>query len=124
MISTNAAKIMGLYPRKGALAVGSDADIVLLETGIEKTIRAADLHETDYTPWEGHVVTAWPAATILRGAVVVEGGAFHGDLKDGAVPEAQGGRRDAQPAGGVVLRVHLRPLLRGRQMTTDVHAGK
>jgi dihydropyrimidinase len=84
MISTNAAKIMGLYPRKGALAVGSDADIVLLETGIAKTIRAADLHETDYTPWEGHRVTAWPAATILRGRVVMEGGAFHGDLKDGS----------------------------------------
>jgi dihydropyrimidinase len=84
MISTNAAKIMGLYPRKGALAVGSDADIVLLETGIAKTIRAADLHETDYTPWEGHQVTAWPAATILRGRVVMEGGAFHGDLKDGS----------------------------------------
>ena len=75
MVSTNAAKIMGLYPRKGALAVGSDADIVLLETGIEKTIRAADLHETDYTPWEGHVVTAWPAMTILRGKIVVEDGA-------------------------------------------------
>jgi dihydropyrimidinase len=83
MVSTNAAKIMGLYPRKGALAVGSDADIVVLDTGLEKTIRAADLHETDYTPWEGHVVTAWPAATILRGKVVVDGTAFHGDVKDG-----------------------------------------
>ena len=83
MISSNAARIMGLYPRKGALAAGSDADIVLLQTGIEKTIRAADLHETDYTPWEGHVVTAWPTATILRGNVVVEDGAFHGDLKHG-----------------------------------------
>ena len=50
--------------------MGSDADIVLLQTGIEKTIRAADLHETDYTPWEGHVVTAWPTTTILRGKVV------------------------------------------------------
>ena len=45
MISTNAAKIMGLYPRNGALAVGSDAYIVLLNSGIAKTIRAADLHE-------------------------------------------------------------------------------
>ena len=83
MVSSNAARIMGLYPRKGALAAGSDADIVLLQTGLSKTIRAADLHETDYTPWEGHVVTAWPATTILRGNVVVEEGAFHGDLKHG-----------------------------------------
>lgn len=83
MISSNAARILGLYPRKGALAVGSDADIVLLQTGIEKTIRAADLHETDYTPWEGHVVTAWPTTTILRGKIVVEDGAFHGDQRDG-----------------------------------------
>ncbi len=63
--------------------MGPDADIVLLQAGTEKTIRAADLHETDYTPWEGHVVTAWPATTIVRGRVVVEGGAFHGNLKDG-----------------------------------------
>jgi dihydropyrimidinase len=83
MVSTNAAKIMGLYPRKGALAVGSDADIVVLDTGIEKTIRAADLHETDYTPWEGHVVTAWPSVTVLRGKVVVDGKDFHGDPTDG-----------------------------------------
>jgi dihydropyrimidinase len=83
MISSNAAKIMGLYPKKGALAAGSDADIVLLQTGLSKTIRAADLHETDYTPWEGHVVTAWPTVTIKGGNVVVEEGAFHGDLKHG-----------------------------------------
>jgi dihydropyrimidinase len=83
MISTNAAKIMGLYPRKGALAAGSDADIVVLETGLRKTIRAEDLHETDYTPWEGHVVTGWPAVTVMRGKVVVEKGAFFGNLKQG-----------------------------------------
>jgi dihydropyrimidinase len=83
MVSTNAAKIMGLYPRKGALAVGSDADIVVLETGIEKTIRAADLHETDYTPWEGHVVTAWPEVTVLRGKIMTQAGEFCGDLRDG-----------------------------------------
>src|SRR4030095_14217754 len=83
MISSNAARIMGLYPRKGALAVGSDADIVLLQTGIEKKITAADLHETDYTPWEGHVVTAWPTTTILQGNVVVEDGARPAALYNG-----------------------------------------
>ena len=40
-----------MYPRKGALAVGSDPDIVVLGTSMQKTIRAAVLHETDYTPW-------------------------------------------------------------------------
>jgi dihydropyrimidinase len=74
---------MGMYPRKGALAVGSDADIVVLDTGMQKTIRATDLHETDYTPWEGHVVTAWPSTTVLRGKVMVEGGQFFGGPKDG-----------------------------------------
>jgi len=49
---------MGLYPRKGALAVGSDADIVVLDARRPKVIRKEDLHETDYTPWEGHEVTA------------------------------------------------------------------
>jgi dihydropyrimidinase len=83
MVSTNAARIMGLYPRKGALAIGSDADIVVLDTEISKTITAAQLHETDYTPWEGHVVTAWPAVTILRGKVMVDADGFHGDPKDG-----------------------------------------
>src|SRR5205809_869061 len=71
LVSTNAAKIMGLYPRKGALAVGSDADITLLDARQRRVIRAADLHETDYTPWEGHEVAAWPSLTILRGKVAV-----------------------------------------------------
>ena len=44
---------MGLYPRKGALAVGSDADIVLLDTRQRHTVRAAEMHEADYSPWEG-----------------------------------------------------------------------
>jgi dihydropyrimidinase len=74
LVSSNAAKIMGLYPRKGALAVGSDADIVLLDARQPRVIKKEDLHETDYTPWEGHEVTAWPSTTILRGKIAVEGG--------------------------------------------------
>ena len=83
LVSTNAAKIMGLYPRKGALAAGADADIVVLDPALRTTIRKEMLHESDYTPWEGHKVDAWPALTVLRGKIVVENGALLGDLKDG-----------------------------------------
>jgi dihydropyrimidinase len=83
LVSSNAAKIMGLYPRKGALAVGSDADIVVLETRRRHIVRAAEMHEADYSPWEGRDLAAWPAVTILRGKIVVENGTFSGDLKNG-----------------------------------------
>src|SRR5437764_2561823 len=83
LVSTNAAKIMGLYPQKGALAVGSDADIVLLDARKRHIVRAAEMHEADYSPWEGRDLAAWPSLTMLRGKVVVENGALRGDPKDG-----------------------------------------
>ncbi len=83
VVSSNAARILGLYPRKGAIAVGSDADLVILDTSRRRVVRAQDLHETDYTPWEGKEVGAWPSVTVLRGKVMVADGKFHGDLKDG-----------------------------------------
>ena len=83
LVSTNAAKIMGLYPKKGALAVGSDADIVVLDPRQRKIVRAAELHEADYSPWEGRDLAAWPSMTMLRGKIVNENGTFSGDLKDG-----------------------------------------
>ncbi|MBN9278999.1 MAG: amidohydrolase family protein, partial [Hyphomicrobium sp.] len=76
LVSTNAAKIMGLYPRKGAIAVGSDADITILDPTRRGQIRAAELHQTDYTPWEGHEINAWPVLTMLRGTVKVEDGRY------------------------------------------------
>lgn len=83
MVSTNAAKIMGLYPRKGAIAPGSDADIAILARGPARKLRKEDLHETDYSPWERHEIHAWPVMTILRGKVVVEEGKFLGSPADG-----------------------------------------
>jgi dihydropyrimidinase len=83
LVSTNAAKILGLYPRKGALAVGSDADIVLLDTRKRHEVKAAEMHEADYSPWEGRDLACWPSMTLLRGKVVVEGGALKGSVSDG-----------------------------------------
>jgi dihydropyrimidinase len=83
LVSTNAAKIMGLYPRKGAIAAGSDADICVLDPADKRVIRAEELHESDYTPWEGRRMEAWPCLTLLRGKVVVENGTWKGTLSDG-----------------------------------------
>jgi dihydropyrimidinase len=83
LISSNAAKIMGLYPRKGALAIGSDADIVLLDTRKRHVVKAADMHEADYSPWEDRDLACWPSMTLLRGKIVVDNGAFTGALSDG-----------------------------------------
>ncbi|MVW70235.1 dihydroorotase family protein [Bordetella sp. 15P40C-2] len=77
LVSTNAAKVLGLYPRKGAIAAGSDADIVVLDPGLRRTLDAKELHETDYSPWEGREVAVWPSLTVLRGQIAVEDGAFH-----------------------------------------------
>jgi dihydropyrimidinase len=46
-------------------------------------LRKEDLHETDYTPWEGHDIFAWPVATILRGKVMTENGRYFGNPNDG-----------------------------------------
>jgi len=78
LVSSNAARIMGMYPRKGALAAGSDADITILDPGLRRTVRKEDLHEADYSPWEGHEVAVWPSTTILRGSVMVEDESFVG----------------------------------------------
>lgn len=83
LTTTNAARIMGLYPRKGILAPGADADITVLDPRVRRTIDNRELHEADYSPWEGHTVAAWPSATILRGKVMVENGEFKGALSDG-----------------------------------------
>jgi dihydropyrimidinase len=81
--SANAAKILGMYPRKGALAPGSDGDIVLLDPTIRKRLSVADLHGADHTVWEGWDIHAWPVTTILRGKVIIENGKLLGGPADG-----------------------------------------
>ena len=81
--SANAARIMGYYPRKGAIAPGSDADIVLIDPGLSKTLTMDDFHIGDYSIWEGWEINGWPVTTILRGKVVVENGQFFASLGGG-----------------------------------------
>jgi dihydropyrimidinase len=82
--STNAAKILGLYPQKGAVAPGSDADLVLIDPNLRKTLTLDDLHaDSDYSIWEGFACQGYPVMTILRGKVIVEGGRLLGSSADG-----------------------------------------
>ena len=77
--ATNHAKIYGLYPRKGTIAVGSDADIVLWDAKRKVTITHDLTHDgSDYTPYEGLEVTGWPVLTMVRGGVVVNDGVLVG----------------------------------------------
>ena len=75
LTSTNHAKMYGLYPQKGSIGVGFDADIVLWDPKRSETISQSLMHHgADYTPYEGLSVTGWPVMTLLRGAVVFEQG--------------------------------------------------
>lgn len=84
LTSTNVAKMYGLYPKKGSIAIGADADLTIWDTGLQRTIRNADLHhEVDYTPYEGIPVTAWPAVTLSRGRTVWRDGQYLGEAGHG-----------------------------------------
>lgn len=73
VVSTNAAKVFGIYPRKGVIAPGSDADICIIDPKKKKSLNAADLHMgTDLSIYEGIELTGAPTMTIFRGKVIVE----------------------------------------------------
>src|ERR1043166_620317 len=77
LASTNAAKIYGMYPRKGTLGVGADADVAIWNPEAQVTIRAENMHDnTGYSPYEGRVVKGWPETVISRGRAVVANGAL------------------------------------------------
>src|SRR4029079_15498459 len=68
VLSENTARRFDLYPRKGALAVGSDADIVVFDPGAERVPSAADLHSAaGYSLYEGERLVGWPEAEVVRG---------------------------------------------------------
>jgi dihydropyrimidinase len=77
--STNPARIFGLYPRKGIIAAGSDADIVLIDPTARLRVSPQTLHmKVQYSPYEGWDVVGMPVTTISRGKIIVNKGAFLG----------------------------------------------
>lgn len=79
LLSANPAKIFGLYPQKGVIKEGSDADIVIFNPNIEKVLQADMLHyKAGYTPFEGLKVFGYPETTILRGKIIYDNGNFLG----------------------------------------------
>ncbi|MGI8559410.1 MAG: amidohydrolase family protein [Solirubrobacteraceae bacterium] len=87
--ATNAARLFGLYPKKGVIAVGSDADIAIIDPSVKKALTAEDFHVGDYSPWEGWEVEGWPVTTILRGKTIVDSGRLLGTTDDGELVRAR-----------------------------------
>lgn len=77
LTSTAPAKLYGLHPRKGTVAIGADADLVVWDPDRSVTITKSILHDrTDYTPYEGHRVRGWPETIIRRGEIIIQGGSL------------------------------------------------
>ncbi len=85
LTSTNAARLFGCYPRKGTIAVGSDADLVVWETNERRFIRDEDLYSrAGHTIYAGRELTGWPRTTIRRGEIVFDGGKVIGKPGSGS----------------------------------------
>jgi dihydropyrimidinase len=82
--ATNPAKLFGLYPRKGSIAPGFDADLVLWDPARRVTLTNALMQQAiDYTPYEGLEVTGWPVATLRRGEEVMRDGVVQAEAGSG-----------------------------------------
>jgi dihydropyrimidinase len=91
LTATNPARLFGMYPRKGTIAVGSDADLVVWETRGRRVIRDEDLFShAGHSVYRGRELRAWPAATVRRGEIVFEDGKLVGAPGSGrAVPRGR-----------------------------------
>lgn len=79
VVATASAKLFGLFPRKGTIAIGSDADLVIFDPSVERTISAATHHmKVDYNAFEGMQVYGEPVSVLVRGEFVIKDGTFVG----------------------------------------------
>lgn len=87
------AQVYGIYPQKGTIAIGSDADLAVVDLDLERTVRAEDLQGmSDFSPFEGKTLRGWPVATIKAGRIVA---------RDGRIVGQRNGRYLARTASGI-----------------------
>ncbi|MFN8557054.1 MAG: amidohydrolase family protein [Dehalococcoidia bacterium] len=105
LCAANPARIMGCYPRKGSLQVGSDADITIVDLDLQRTV-TPELFQSyaDYSLYDGWTLTGWPVATIVRGQVVMDGGTVVGDSGWGRYLARSGAA--AAPSGATAPATH------------------
>ena len=83
------ARAYGIFPRKGTIAPGSDADLVVVDLELEKVVRAEDLRGmSDFSPFEGKALRGWPVATIKAGKLVARDGEIVGQPSGRYLPRA------------------------------------
>jgi dihydropyrimidinase len=93
IVSTNPARMFGLWPKKGTIAVGSDGDLVVFDPEKETILGAKTLHmRVDYNPYEGRAVKGGPAVVLSRGEVIVDHGQWKGRPGRGQFVKRQPGR--------------------------------
>ena len=79
VVCENPARVFGLYPKKGIIRKGSDADLVIVDLKIKRKVRSSDLHyKVGWTPYEGWMLQGWPKITMRRGSVIFENGQILG----------------------------------------------
>ncbi|MEL6965523.1 MAG: amidohydrolase family protein, partial [Pseudomonadota bacterium] len=75
---TNGARLYGLHPQKGTIAIGGDADIAIWDPDMKVTLRHDSTHDaTGYCPYAGMTLTGWPVTVLSRGEVIIDGGTCH-----------------------------------------------
>ncbi|MCE4049482.1 MULTISPECIES: dihydropyrimidinase [Bacillaceae] len=104
IMSTKAAKLFGLYPQKGTIAVGSDADLVIFDPDVKRVISAETHHmAVDYNPFEGMEVTGEPVSVLSRGEFVIKNKLFTGQAGAGQfIKRAKYGEAKKISAGSTI----------------------
>jgi dihydropyrimidinase len=82
--STNPAKLFGMWPRKGTIAIGADADLVVIDPSRKVQLETRDMQSnSDFEPFDGRTFTGWPVLTMSRGSIVVQENQLVGERSHG-----------------------------------------